>query len=123
MKTDTQEEIGKLEGLDFDTSQWNYFAIIETSDYMSTNRNILLNNLTSDVVTLDSVTTGPLDGKMFIGSYDGYLKFFEGFIWNFEYYVSNKAAVSDECDGFCAFCPPGIGCLLTCSFDEFVGEE
>jgi len=97
LKTDSQESAGDIEGMEFHPTIWNYFAIVETSNFNSTLRKILLNNESSAIVSLDSVATGPPNGKLFIGSYEGYLKFFDGFISDFEYYAEERMIRTTDC--------------------------
>jgi hypothetical protein len=51
------------------------------------------------------VTTGPDNGAIYLGSYKGYLKFFTGFIFNFEYYITESSNISILCGGLCNVCP------------------
>jgi hypothetical protein len=72
-----------------------------------------IDNSVSTEMSSDAVVIGPENGDLYIGSIQGLIKLFKGFIWEFDYYTYSDAEEAfGNCQGFCRFCPSG-GCIPT----------
>jgi hypothetical protein len=108
--------------LEFSSSSWNYFGIVETSDFNGSSKRLMLNQDTGAMIESTVVLTGPPNGKLFIGSFEGLVKFFKGFIWSFDYYtVAISGPQTGLCSG-CGVCPTG-GCISICEEHQYVGRS
>jgi hypothetical protein len=104
------------------TGRWHYFGFSEESDLDGSSLQLIFNDKRTPKQDFESVVIGPPQGRVFIGSYEGILQFFEGFIWSFNYFTSAEveSGVLTTCEG-CSVCPVdhGEACLSLCNINEF----
>jgi hypothetical protein len=112
-----------IDPMPFSLSEWHYFGITEDSDNSKSTKKLFINTQISASVTSNAVINGPPNGTLFIGSNAGLIKFFVGFIWEFDYYTyADAEEFFGNCASMCMFCPLG-GCLPTCDVTQYVDDN
>ena len=88
LQTDIAQETNGISGIQFSTAEWNYFGISESSDFSMSVKSMVMNNQVVELNSSDEVITGPNNGNVFLGSFEGLIKFFSGYIYQFQYFTS-----------------------------------
>lgn len=121
LKSD-QEDDDEFVALLYLEGTWSFYGLVEISDFDGSDKTLLLNHKKVSTQSSTAVITGPPNTKLVLGSFDGLIKHFKGFLWSFEYHVRPIEEPSmGECDGMCDICPIG-GCLPRCDMNEYVGK-
>ena len=91
--------------LQYTEGAWNFYGLTEISDFLGSDKTLMLNENAISMESSTAVITGPPNTKMFIGSFDGLIKHLKGFIWSLDYYAYPIPRHEfGECKGMCDIC-------------------